>query len=203
MRLEKVRSISGISVIVGTWCRYSWRAVSRPANPSCQPSIIASANAHPHDVAQVTSLRTRHDNRCARPGPHSTAAIPMAAAAMLPQPDMGFPPAENWCGVSVIVDLLRRAVDQRSDDAQAQVRHHKSRYDQCDAQRHRDGFATSDLHHNPPMVRVLARATTTAPSCRRLTAIVCSCCQRQHRCEGRSGPRGARRRRAGRRRPAR
>ena len=90
MRAEKVRSITGILVIVDTCRRYSWRATSRPANPTCQPSIIASENAHPHDVAQVTSVRIRHDNRCTRVGPQSTAAIPMAAAAMLPQPTWAF-----------------------------------------------------------------------------------------------------------------
>src|SRR5271156_5468485 len=168
MRLERVRSPSGISVIVGTWRRYSWRAVSRPAKPSCQPSIIASANAHPHDVAQVTSVRTRHDNRCARLGPHSTAAIPIAVAAMLPQPTWAFHQpkigaalAKSWiaCGllrINGVTTPKRRcgttkaAMTKATPSATATV----SR---------RPIFTTTRLWSS-----VLARATTIAPSCRRL-----------------------------------
>jgi hypothetical protein len=74
---------------------------------------------------------------------------------------MGFPPAEKWCGGSVIVDLLRRAADQWSDKAQAQMGHHESRYDKCDAQQRRDGFAASDLHRIQPMVFSFGLAART------------------------------------------
>ena len=79
-----------MSVTVGTWRRYSWRAVSRPAKPRCQPSIIASENAHAHDVAHVASVRARHGSRCATVGPHSTAATPIRIAGPVPHPTWAF-----------------------------------------------------------------------------------------------------------------
>ena len=118
---------SGMSVIVGTWRRYSWRGVSRSAKPRCQPSIIASENAHAHAVAQVTHGSARHGSRCATAGPHSTAATPMTIGRDGAPADVGVPPAEDRRRVGEIVDLLRRAVDQRGDDAEVQVRHDESR----------------------------------------------------------------------------
>ena len=61
----KVRTASGMSVTVGTCRRYSWRAVSRPANPRRQPSTMANENAHAHAVAHVAQGRKRHGSRCA------------------------------------------------------------------------------------------------------------------------------------------
>ncbi len=79
-----------MSVTVGTWRRYSWRAVSRPAKPRCQPSIIASENAHTQDVAHVANVSARHGSRCAMDGPHSTAAMPMTIAGTVPHPTWAF-----------------------------------------------------------------------------------------------------------------
>ena len=79
-----------MSVTVGTWRRYSWRAVSRPAKPRCQPSIIASENAHAQDVAHVANVSARHGSRCAMVGPHSTAAMPMTTAGTVPHPTWAF-----------------------------------------------------------------------------------------------------------------
>ena len=76
--------------MVGTWRRYSWRAVSRPAKPRCQPSIMASENAHRQDVAHVASVRARHGSRCATVGPHSTAATPIRIAGPVPHPTWAF-----------------------------------------------------------------------------------------------------------------
>ena len=86
IRLENVRTASGMSVIVGTWRRYSWRAVSRPAKPRCQPSIIASANAHDNDVAHTVNVSDRQDSRLAIEAPHTTAAAPIRIAGIVPQP---------------------------------------------------------------------------------------------------------------------
>ena len=88
--LAKVRTASGMSVIVGTWRRYSCRAVSRPAKPRCQPSTIASENAQPHVVAQVTHGTARHGSHRATVPPHSTAATPMTIAGRVPQPTCAF-----------------------------------------------------------------------------------------------------------------
>jgi hypothetical protein len=63
--LANVRTASGMSVTVGTWRRYSWVAVSRPANPRRQPSIIASEKAHAHAVAHVAQGTNRHGSRSA------------------------------------------------------------------------------------------------------------------------------------------
>ena len=90
MRLEKVRTAVGMSVMVGTCCRYSCRAANRPAKPRCHPSIIASENAHAQEVAQVASVSARHGIRCARSGPHNTAPTPMATAGPVPQPTWVF-----------------------------------------------------------------------------------------------------------------
>ena len=79
-----------MSVMVGTWRRYSWRAVSRPAKPRCQPSIIASENAQAHEVAQVVRVSARHGSRWATVGPHSTAQAPMAIAGTVPHPTWAF-----------------------------------------------------------------------------------------------------------------
>jgi hypothetical protein len=79
-----------MSVMVGTWRRYSCRAVSRPAKPRCQPSIIASENAHVHAVAHVTHGTHRHGNRRATDGPHHTAAAPITMAGTVPQPAWTF-----------------------------------------------------------------------------------------------------------------
>ena len=76
--------------MVGTWRRYSFRAVSLPAKPRCQPSIIASENAHPQAVAQVTHGTARHGRRCATDWPHSTAPNPMTIAGTVPQPTWAF-----------------------------------------------------------------------------------------------------------------
>ena len=88
--LANVRTASGMSVMVGTWRRYSCCAVRRAAKPRCQPSIIASENAHAHAVAQVTHGSARHGRRNATACPHSTAATPMTIAGTVPQPTWAF-----------------------------------------------------------------------------------------------------------------
>src|SRR5437588_4850571 len=80
IRLENVRTMLGISRMLDTCGRYSSLSVNRPAKPRCQPSIIASANAHAQEVAQVTSVSTRHRSRRARLGPHTTAINPRRIA---------------------------------------------------------------------------------------------------------------------------
>src|SRR6185369_14542026 len=92
-----------MSVIVGTWRRYSWRAVRRPAKPRCQPSTIASENAHAHAVAQTTQGTHRHGSRCATACPHITAAVPITTAGTVPHPTwlshhpkIGAVPAKSW-----------------------------------------------------------------------------------------------------------
>ena len=66
--------------------RYSSRVVNRPAKPRCQPSIIASANAHAQAVAQLPSVSVRHERRCATECPHTTAATATRMAGAVPQP---------------------------------------------------------------------------------------------------------------------
>ena len=84
----------------------------RPAKPRCQPSIIASENAHAHAVAHVTQGTARHGSRWATAGPHSTAATPMTIAGTVPQPTWAFhhPKIGAVCGEHR--DLRGRAVDQ-------------------------------------------------------------------------------------------
>src|ERR1700676_4342210 len=79
-----------MSVTVGTWFRYSFSEVNRPAKPRCQPSIIASENAHAHEVAQAVSVNAPHGNRCASVGPHTPAAAPSTIATGVPQPICAF-----------------------------------------------------------------------------------------------------------------
>ena len=79
-----------MSVTVGTWRRYSWRAVSLPANPRCQPSIMASEKAHAQAVAHVTHGSARHGSRRAIAWPHRIAATPMTIAGTVPQPTWAF-----------------------------------------------------------------------------------------------------------------
>ncbi len=88
--LANVRTAWGMSVIDGTWRRYSFGAVRRPAKPRCQPSIMASENAQAHAVAQVTHGSARHGSRPATACPHSTAAMPMTIAGTVPQPTWAF-----------------------------------------------------------------------------------------------------------------
>src|SRR3569623_578570 len=90
MRPANVRTASGMSVIVGTWFWYSWRAVSRPAKPRCQPSIIARARAHSIDVAHTVSVNDRQGSRRASDAPQTTAAAPMRIAGTVPQPPWAF-----------------------------------------------------------------------------------------------------------------
>src|SRR6185437_16844760 len=90
MRRAKLRSADGMSVTPGTWRRYSCFTVNRPANPRCQPSIIASENAHAHDVAHAANTKARHGSRCATVGPHITAAMPIRIAAGVPHPTWAF-----------------------------------------------------------------------------------------------------------------
>jgi len=74
---------------------------------------------------------------------------------------------------------------------------HKSRYDQATPSANDDGFATSDLHHNQPMVRVLAPTHTNNCAVGRRLCDWCSCCPASASlCEGRSGPAAPRRERA-------
>ncbi|CDQ47056.1 hypothetical protein BN1047_04974 [Mycolicibacterium neoaurum] len=84
-----MRSASGMSVMLGTWRRYSWRAVRRPAKPRSQPSIMASENAHSAEVPQAAATSARHGSRAATAGPHSTAAAPISTAPREPQPTWG------------------------------------------------------------------------------------------------------------------
>src|SRR6478752_5339257 len=79
-----------MSVTVGTWSRYSWRAVSLPAKPRCHPSTMARLKAHPQDTAHDTQGSHRHGRRCASDGPHSTAAAPIAIAGTVPGPTWAF-----------------------------------------------------------------------------------------------------------------
>jgi hypothetical protein len=72
--------------MVGTWRRYSWRAVSLPANPRSQPSIMASENVHAAAVAHVTNGTARHGNRPATLWPASTTATAMTMAGTVPHP---------------------------------------------------------------------------------------------------------------------
>ena len=90
IRLEKVRTAVGMSVIVGTWRRYSCLEVSRPAKPRCQPSIMASAKAQANDVAHTVNVSARHDSRWATEVPHTTAAVPIRMAGTVPQPTWAF-----------------------------------------------------------------------------------------------------------------
>src|SRR4051794_13716188 len=88
--VAKVRTASGMSVMVGTWRRYSCCAVRRWAKPPFQPSIMASENAHAHAVAQVTHGSARHRRRSATDCPQRTAAMPMTIAGTVPQPTCAF-----------------------------------------------------------------------------------------------------------------
>ena len=88
--LEKVRTAVGMSVIVGTWRRYSCLEVSRPANPRCQPSIMANANAQANEVAHTVRVRARQDSRWATDTPHTTVAAPIRIAGTVPQPTWAF-----------------------------------------------------------------------------------------------------------------
>jgi hypothetical protein len=88
--LANVRTASGMSVTVGTWRKYSCRASRRCVKPRYQPSIIASANAHAHAVAQVTHGSARHGRRAATACPQTTAAMPMTIAGTVPQPTCAF-----------------------------------------------------------------------------------------------------------------
>ena len=145
--------------MVGTWRRYSWRAVSRPAKPRCQPSIMASENAHAHDVAHVVNVRTRHGNRCATAGPHSTAATPMRIAGSGAPPDVGVPPAEDRRGVGEVAESCGVWLDQRRDDAQVQVRNHERRHHQDDGDGDRHRLPATDLqraHPGQPRCRPLS-----------------------------------------------
>ena len=141
-----MRTASGMSVTVGTWRRYSWRAVSRPAKPRCQPSIIASENAHAHAVAQVTHGTQRHGSRCATAWPHSTAAAPITMAGTVPHPTWAFHhpkigavPAKSWkrSGVALISGVTM---------PRSQMRHHEGRDDKDDADGDRRRLPSTDLH---------------------------------------------------------
>src|SRR5689334_15480804 len=79
-----------MSVTDGTWRRYSLGVSSRRAKPSDQPSTMANANAHAHDVAHATHGTARHGRRWATAGPHSAVARPIAIAGMVPQPTWAF-----------------------------------------------------------------------------------------------------------------
>ena len=70
----------------GTCAKYSFLSVNRPAKPRCQPSIIASENAHAQDVTQAIRGSDRHESRCATMGPHIVAARPSRTAGPVPQP---------------------------------------------------------------------------------------------------------------------
>ena len=146
IRLAKVRTASGMSVIVGTWRRYSCRAVSRPAKPRCQPSIMASENAHPHAVAHVTQGTARHGSRRATARPHSTAATPMAIAGSVPQPTCAF--HQPKIGAVCANDAIRAGVllIKRRDDAQVQVGHHEGGDHQHHRERDADRLAAEGPH---------------------------------------------------------
>src|ERR1700712_280242 len=79
-----------MSVIDGTWRKYSLGVASRCAKPRCQPSIIASAKAHAHDVAHVTHGTARQGRRWAIVGPHSAVPMPITMAGTVPQPTWAF-----------------------------------------------------------------------------------------------------------------
>ena len=138
-----------MSVTVGTWRRYSWRAVSRPAKPRCQPSIMASENAHAHDVAHVVSVSARHGSRCATVGPHSTAATPIRIAGTVPHPTWAFHHPKIGAVPAKAAEPLGCRVDQRRDDAQMQVRNHERRHHQDDGDGYRYRLPATDPHVPP------------------------------------------------------
>ncbi|VAZ58654.1 hypothetical protein LAUMK22_00442 [Mycobacterium kansasii] len=85
IRLAKVRTVAGMSLIPGTSDKYSSLVVNRPAKPCCQPSIIASENAQAQLVAQLPRVSSRHESRCVTTGPHATTASAITIAAHVPQ----------------------------------------------------------------------------------------------------------------------
>ena len=93
----------------GTWRRYSFFVSRRCAKPRCQPSIIASAKAHAHDVAQVTQGTARQGRRCATAGPHSAAPTPIRMAGMVPHPTWAFHQPKigaAWANISICRGVL-------------------------------------------------------------------------------------------------
>ena len=84
--LENSLRVAGMSVMLGTSCRYSSLEVNRSTNPRRHPSTIASDIAQAADVAHTTSSNRRHGNLRANSGPHSTPATAMRTANGVPQP---------------------------------------------------------------------------------------------------------------------
>ena len=87
---ENERSAYGMSVTDGTWRRYSLAVSSRWANPRCQPSIIASANAHAPEVAHVAHGSARQGSRPATAGPQRAVPMPISTAGTVPHPTWRF-----------------------------------------------------------------------------------------------------------------
>ena len=108
-----------MSVMVGTWRRYSWRAVSRPAKPRCQPSIIASENAHTQEVAHVVSVSgaPRQPLREARP-PQHRGDTDQDRRTGVPHPTWAFHHPKIGASSRKIAEAFGGGVDQRRDDAQ-------------------------------------------------------------------------------------
>ena len=66
-------------------------------------------------------------------------------------PDVGVPPPEDRRGAGEDLEALRRAVDQRCDDAQVQVRHHERPDHQGGPESDRDRLPATDLHARQPI----------------------------------------------------
>ena len=142
-----------MSVTVGTWRRYSWRAVSLPAKPRCQPSIMASENAHAHDVAHVTHVSARHGSRCAIAWPHSTAATPMRIAGTVPQPTWAFHQPKIGAVSAKLWNRCGVGVDQRGDGGEVQVGDDERRDHQHHADGDRDRLPSRHPHDRQPIGR--------------------------------------------------
>jgi len=188
---RRLRSIFGIIGDRSTWGRYSW-LYSAPRTLAARRDHRQCRTPTRHDVAQVTSFAILHDNPARGRGPTAPLRYRWRRRDAAPS-YMGFH-QPKLVAVSRIVDLLAACCGSTECDSQAQVRHHKSRYDSL-----RRPSPPCRRGSRRPIVTTTPYGQSSGPrheqlrrrGRRLLWGIVCSCCQRQHRCEGRSGPRGA------------
>jgi len=86
MRAGEVRSISGISVIAAAWWQIPWLGSQSPGEPaSCQPSINRHCKRPTPRRGPGDEFETARQSLREAGPPQHLPAIPMAAAAMLPQ----------------------------------------------------------------------------------------------------------------------
>ena len=122
-------------------------AGGEPAGEAALPAVDHRQRERPQRTTSPTSssVRARHGSRCARVGPHSTAATPIRIAGHRAPPDVGVPPSEDRRGSGEAAEPFGGGVDQRCDDAQMQVRDDESRHHQEDGDGYRHRLPATDL----------------------------------------------------------